>query len=81
MVKNIKLKRKAKKLKLMRISWYQHLTSNIMLLKQQCISMKYQVCYPGSVRERLLSQHRTYIENLINYRIRLRKQIIKCKTK
>lgn len=62
MVKNIKLKRKAKKLKLMRISWYQHLNSNIMF-------------------ERLLSQHQTYIENLINYRIRLRKQIIKCKTK
>ena len=81
MVKNIKLKRKAKRLKLMRISWYQHLTSNIMLLKQQCISMKYQVCYPGSVRERLLSQHRTYIENLIVYRNKLKKQIIKCKTK
>ena len=61
--------------------WRQQLSFRIMLLRKEYIEIKYRISYPGSHVDKLKITYLLHIGNLIKHQCRLRKQIIKCKTK
>lgn len=81
MVKNVKLKRKAKKLRNLRIVWYLVIDSEAMLLYQSYLASKHYVDMADNVRKHIVSIYKSTLEDILKSKIRLRKQIIKCKTK
>ena len=82
MVKNIKLKRKAKKLRNLRIVWYLIIDTQSSLLYYSYLTAKQiWVDMPDNVREHIVSIYEGTLEDILKSKIRLRKQIIKCKTK
>ena len=82
MVKNIKLKRKAKKLRNLRIVWYLVIDDQSSLLYYSYLTAKQiWVDMSDNVREHIVSIYEGTLEDILKSKIRLRKQIIKCKTK
>ena len=82
MVKNIKLKRKAKKLRNLRIVWYLVIDDQSSLLYYSYLTAKQiWVDMPDNVRKHIVSIYEVTLEDILKSKIRLRKQIIKCKTK
>ena len=82
MVKNIKLKRKAKKLRNLRIVWYLVIDAQSSLLYYSYLTAKQiWVDMSDNVREHIVSIYEGTLEDILKSKIRLRKQIIKCKTK
>lgn len=82
MVKNIKLKRKAKKLRNLRTVWYLIIDTQSSLLYYSYLTAKQiWVDMSDNVREHIVSIYEGTLEDILKSKIRLRKQIIKCKTK
>lgn len=82
MVKNIKLKRKAKKLKRLRIIWYLIIDTQAKMLHYSYILSKQSISgMPDNVRKHIIDVYENNYGIYLKSKNRLRKQIIKCKTK